>query len=54
MLYDKEMPSLRDKILKEAKRAEFEGRRYKISSKGNPTGIFGPQYYHFFLEPLDE
>jgi hypothetical protein len=42
------------KILKEAKRAEFEGRRYKISSKGNPTGIFGPQYYHFFLEPLDE
>jgi head-tail adaptor len=41
-------------ILKEAKRAEFEGRRYKIVSKGNPTGIFGPQYYHFFLQPLDE
>ena len=41
-------------ILKDAKRCEFEGRRYKIVSKGNPTGIFGPQYYHFFLQPLDE
>ena len=41
-------------ILKEAKRCEFEGRSYKIVSKGNPTGIFGPQYYHFYLKPLDE
>lgn len=41
-------------ILKEAKRCEFEGRKYTIESKGNPTGIFGPQYYHFYLEPIEE
>jgi hypothetical protein len=42
------------KILKDAKRCEFEGRKYTISSKGNPTGIFGPQYYHFYLSPIEE
>jgi hypothetical protein len=41
-------------ILKEAKRCEFEGRKYTINSKGNPTGIFGPQYYYFFLSPIEE
>jgi len=41
-------------ILKEAKRCEFEGRKYTIDSKGNPTGIFGPQYYHFYLSPIEE
>lgn len=41
-------------ILKEAKRCEFEGGKYKIVTKGNPTGIFGPQYYHFYLEPIEE
>jgi hypothetical protein len=41
-------------LLKEAKRCEFEGRKYTISSRGNPTGIFGPQYYHFYLRPLEE
>ena len=41
-------------ILKEAKRCEFEGRKYTINSKGNPTGIFGPQYYHFYLSPIEE
>ena len=30
-------------ILKEAKRCEFEGRKYTIDSKGNATGMFGPQ-----------
>jgi hypothetical protein len=40
--------------LKEAKRCEFEGRKYTIESKGNPTGIFGPQYYHFYLSPIEE
>ena len=25
----------------------FEGGKYEIVTKGNPTGIFGPQYYHF-------
>tara|TARA_B110000483_G_scaffold195833_1_gene233787 strand:+ start:1557 stop:2033 length:477 start_codon:yes stop_codon:yes gene_type:complete len=41
-------------LLKEAKRCEFEGGKYEIVSKGNPTGIFGPQYYHFYLKPLEE
>jgi len=41
-------------ILKEAKRCEFEGRKYTIDSKGDPTGIFGPQYYHFYLSPIEE
>jgi len=41
-------------ILKEAKRCEFEGRRYSISNKGNPNGIFCLHYYYFFLKPLDE
>ena len=41
-------------ILKEAKRCEFEGGKYEIVSKGNPTGIFGTQYYHFYLKPLEE
>jgi hypothetical protein len=41
-------------ILKEAKHCEFEGRKYTIDSKGNPTGIFGPQYYHFYLSPIEE
>lgn len=41
-------------LLKEAKRCEFEGRKYTIKSKGNPTGIFGPQYYHFYLAPIEE
>ena len=41
-------------ILKEAKRCEFEGRKYIINTKGNPTGIFGPQYYHFYLSPIEE
>jgi len=41
-------------ILKEAKRCEFEGGKYEIVTKGNPTGIFGPQYYHFYLKPIEE
>lgn len=42
------------KILKEAFRCEFEGRTYEIISNGNPVGMFGPQYFHFFLMPTDE
>lgn len=42
------------RLLKKAKRCEFEGRKYTINSKGNPTGIFGPQYYHFYLSPIEE
>ena len=41
-------------IMKKAKRCEFEGRKYTINSKGNPTGMFGPQYYQFYLSPIEE
>jgi hypothetical protein len=41
-------------IMKKAKRCEFEGRKYTINSKGNPTGMFGPQYYQFYLAPLED
>lgn len=41
-------------IMKKAKRCEFEGRKYTINSKGNPTGMFGPQYYQFYLSPLED
>jgi|TARA_B100000085_G_scaffold274899_1_gene292145 hypothetical protein len=41
-------------ILKEAKRVEFEGRKYTINSRGSPTGMFGPKYYHFYLRPIEE
>ena len=41
-------------ILREAKRCEFEGTKYEIVSKGSATGMLGPQYYYFYLKPLDE
>lgn len=40
--------------LKEARRVEFEGRRYSIVSDYKPFGIFGPKYYSFILSPIDE
>ena len=40
--------------LKEARRIEFEGRRYSIVSDYKPFGIFGPKYYAFILSPIDE
>lgn len=40
--------------LKEARRIEFEGRRYSIVSDYKPFGIFGPKYYSFILSPIDE
>jgi hypothetical protein len=41
-------------IMKKTKRCEFEGRKYTINSKGNPTGMFGPQYYQFYLSPIED
>tara|TARA_R110000772_G_scaffold115621_15_gene220502 strand:- start:408 stop:866 length:459 start_codon:yes stop_codon:yes gene_type:complete len=41
-------------ILKKTKRCEFEGRKYTINTKGNATGMFGPQYYEFYLAPIEE
>lgn len=40
--------------LKEARRIEFDGRRYSIVSDYQPFGIFGPRYYSFILSPIDE
>lgn len=40
--------------LKEARRIEFEGRRYSIVSDYKPFGMFGPKYYSFILSPIDE
>jgi len=39
--------------IREAKRVEFDGRRFSIKSHGKPIGMFGPQYYEFLLIPMD-
>lgn len=41
-------------ILKEARKVEFDGRRYSIVSDNKPYGLFGPKYYSFFLSPINE
>lgn len=41
-------------LLKDSERVEFEGRKYTISSDGNPKGFFGPQYYDFILKPIED
>ena len=41
-------------ILKEARKVEFDGRRYSIVSDNKPYGMFGPKYYSFFLSPINE
>ena len=41
-------------ILKEARRVEFDGRRYAITSDSKPYGMFGPRYYSFILSPINE
>jgi len=40
--------------LSEARKVEFENRRYAIVSDRKPFGIFGPKYYSFILSPIDE
>ena len=40
--------------LKEARKVDLDGRRYSIASDYKPYGMFGPQYYSFFLSPVDE
>lgn len=40
--------------LKEAKKIEFDGRRYDILSDYKPNGIFTPRYYSFLLTPINE
>jgi type IV secretory pathway protease TraF len=41
-------------VLKEARKVEFDGRRYSIVSDNKPYGMFGPKYYSFFLSPINE
>lgn len=41
-------------VLKEARKVEFDGRRYSITSDNKPYGMFGPKYYSFFLSPINE
>ena len=48
------VPAAAFPYLKEAKRVEFEGRRYSIVSDYKAFGIFGPRYYSFVLSPIDE
>lgn len=40
--------------LKEAKRCEFDGRKFSIISDEMPHGLFSPKYYTFYLKPVDE
>ena len=48
------VPAAAYAILKEARRVEFDGRRYAISSDSKPYGMFGPRYYSFILSPINE
>jgi len=41
-------------FLKEAKRVEFDGIRYSITSDPLGIGPFSPEYFSFFLTPIDE
>lgn len=41
-------------FIKEARKVEFDGISFSIRSDGNPIGLFGNQYYEFFLTPVDE
>jgi hypothetical protein len=40
--------------LKEARKIEFDGRRYGIASDRKTYGMFGPKYYSFILTPINE
>jgi hypothetical protein len=41
-------------FIKEARKIEFDGRRFNIKSDGNPDGMVGNQFYTFYLTPVDE
>jgi hypothetical protein len=41
-------------FIKEAKRIEFDGIRYNIVSDSVGIGPFAPNYFSFFLTPIDE
>ena len=39
--------------IKKAKRVDFDGRRFSITSDVRPHGLFEPNYYTFFLTPTE-
>ena len=39
--------------LKGTKRAEFDGRVFTMTSDERAHGLFTPQYYTFYLKPVD-
>jgi len=40
--------------LKDAKRVEFDGRKFTIESDVRPHGLFQPTHFTFFLLPIEE
>ena len=42
------------KFIQEARRVEFDGRRFSIKTDGSPHGLTGNLFYTFLLTPLDE
>jgi hypothetical protein len=41
-------------FMEEARRVEFDGKRFAIKSDGMPSGLAGNQFYTFYLTPMDE
>jgi len=39
--------------LKETKRLELDGRLFTVSSDERPHGLFAPQFYTFYLKPIN-
>lgn len=39
--------------IKDAKRVEFDGRRFIINRDVRPHGLFAPKYYTLYLKPVD-
>ena len=42
------------KFIQEARRVEFDGRKFSIQTDGAPYGLTGNLFYTFYLTPLDE
>tara|TARA_R100001443_G_scaffold115662_2_gene133956 strand:- start:244 stop:708 length:465 start_codon:yes stop_codon:yes gene_type:complete len=40
--------------IREARRVEFDGRKFSIKSDGNPSGLFDNQFFTFLLTPIDD
>jgi hypothetical protein len=40
--------------IREARRVEFDGRKFAIKSDGEPRGLTGNRFYTFILTPIDE